>query len=51
MPFDMDWTLADLAAEDSVTGTLAAELAGCPALVVPNDVVAPAGPADGTSTR
>jgi HAD superfamily hydrolase (TIGR01509 family) len=30
-----------LAVEDSVTGSLAAELAGCPVLVVPNDVVVP----------
>lgn len=33
-----------LAVEDSVTGTLAAELAGCPVLVVPNDVVVPRSP-------
>lgn len=33
-----------LAVEDSVTGTLAAELAGCPVLVVPNDVVVPPSP-------
>lgn len=51
MLFDMDGTLADLAAEDSVTGPLAAELAECPALVVPNDIVVPPGPADSTSTR
>jgi HAD superfamily hydrolase (TIGR01509 family) len=30
-----------LAVEDSVTGTMAAELAGCPVLVVPNDVDVP----------
>jgi HAD superfamily hydrolase (TIGR01509 family) len=30
-----------LAIEDSVTGTLAAESAGCPVLVVPNDVQVP----------
>jgi HAD superfamily hydrolase (TIGR01509 family) len=33
-----------LAVEDSVTGSLAAELAGCPVLVVPNDVVVPPSP-------
>ncbi|MGV0718221.1 HAD family phosphatase [Mycolicibacterium sp. XJ662] len=33
-----------LAIEDSVTGTAAAENAGCPVLVVPNDVEVPAGP-------
>lgn len=33
-----------LAVEDSVTGTLAAELAGCPVLVVPNAVVVPHSP-------
>jgi HAD superfamily hydrolase (TIGR01509 family) len=33
-----------LAIEDSVTGTAAAEGAGCPVLVVPNDVVVPIGP-------
>ncbi len=32
-----------LAVEDSVTGTAAAESAGCPVLVVPNDVEVPAG--------
>jgi beta-phosphoglucomutase-like phosphatase (HAD superfamily) len=35
---------ACLAIEDSVTGTAAAEGAGCPVLVVPNDVVVPHGP-------
>jgi HAD superfamily hydrolase (TIGR01509 family) len=35
---------ACLAIEDSVTGTAAAESAGCPVLVVPNDVVVPRGP-------
>jgi HAD superfamily hydrolase (TIGR01509 family) len=35
---------ACLAIEDSVTGTAAAESAGCPVLVVPNDVAVPAGP-------
>lgn len=35
---------ACLAVEDSVTGTAAAEGAGCPALVVPNDVAVPEGP-------
>ena len=30
-----------LAVEDSVTGTAAAESAGCPVLVVPNDVEVP----------
>jgi HAD superfamily hydrolase (TIGR01509 family) len=33
-----------LAIEDSVTGSQAAEAAGCPVLVVPNDVDVPAGP-------
>jgi HAD superfamily hydrolase (TIGR01509 family) len=33
-----------LAIEDSVTGTAAAEGAGCPVLVVPNDVAVPPGP-------
>jgi HAD superfamily hydrolase (TIGR01509 family) len=33
-----------LVIEDSVTGTAAAEGAGCPVLVVPNDVPVPAGP-------
>lgn len=33
-----------LAIEDSVTGTAAAEAAGCPVLVVPNDVDVPNGP-------
>jgi HAD superfamily hydrolase (TIGR01509 family) len=33
-----------LAIEDSVTGSAAAESAGCPVLVVPNDVEVPAGP-------
>lgn len=33
-----------LAIEDSVTGTAAAEAAGCPVLVVPNDVAVPSGP-------
>ena len=35
---------ACLAVEDSVTGTAAAERAGCPVLVVPNDVAVPIGP-------
>jgi HAD superfamily hydrolase (TIGR01509 family) len=35
---------ACLAIEDSVTGTAAAEGAGCPVLVVPNDVAVPSGP-------
>ena len=35
---------ACLAIEDSVTGTTAAESAGCPVLVVPNDVAVPSGP-------
>lgn len=35
---------ACLAIEDSVTGTAAAEGAGCPVLVVPNDVAVPGGP-------
>jgi HAD superfamily hydrolase (TIGR01509 family) len=34
---------ACLAVEDSVTGTAAAEGAGCPVLVVPNDVAVPGG--------
>jgi HAD superfamily hydrolase (TIGR01509 family) len=33
-----------LAVEDSVTGTTSAEAAGCPVLVVPNDVAVPDGP-------
>jgi HAD superfamily hydrolase (TIGR01509 family) len=33
-----------LAVEDSVTGSQAAEAAGCPVLVVPNDVEVPTGP-------
>ena len=33
-----------LAIEDSVTGSAAAESAGCPVLVVPNDVAVPLGP-------
>jgi beta-phosphoglucomutase-like phosphatase (HAD superfamily) len=33
-----------LAVEDSVTGAAAAEGAGCPVLVVPNDVEVPASP-------
>jgi beta-phosphoglucomutase-like phosphatase (HAD superfamily) len=33
-----------LAIEDSVTGTAAAEAAGCPVVVVPNDVEVPDGP-------
>lgn len=33
-----------LAVEDSVTGSAAAEYAGCPVLVVPNDVEVPSGP-------
>ena len=33
-----------LAVEDSVTGSAAAETAGCPVLVVPNDVAVPGGP-------
>jgi HAD superfamily hydrolase (TIGR01509 family) len=33
-----------LAVEDSVTGASAAEAAGCPVLVVPNDVEVPGGP-------
>lgn len=33
-----------LAVEDSVTGTAAAEAAGCPVLVVPNDIDVPGGP-------
>lgn len=35
---------ACLAVEDSVTGTAAAEGAGCPVLVVPNDVAVPGAP-------
>jgi beta-phosphoglucomutase-like phosphatase (HAD superfamily) len=35
---------ACLAIEDSITGTAAAEDAGCPVLVVPNDVAVPGGP-------
>jgi HAD superfamily hydrolase (TIGR01509 family) len=35
---------ACLAIEDSVTGAAAAEGAGCPVLVVPNDVAVPGGP-------
>jgi HAD superfamily hydrolase (TIGR01509 family) len=35
---------ACLAIEDSVTGSAAAEAAGCPVLVVPNDVEVPASP-------
>jgi HAD superfamily hydrolase (TIGR01509 family) len=35
---------ACLAIEDSVTGTAAAERAGCPVVVVPNDVPVPHGP-------
>lgn len=37
-------THACLAVEDSITGTAAAESAGCPVVVVPNDVVVPGGP-------
>jgi HAD superfamily hydrolase (TIGR01509 family) len=33
-----------LAVEDSVTGTAAAEAAGCPVLVIPNDIEVPQGP-------
>lgn len=33
-----------LAVEDSVTGTASAEAAGCPVLVVPNDIEVPEGP-------
>jgi HAD superfamily hydrolase (TIGR01509 family) len=33
-----------LAIEDSITGTTSAELAGCPVLVVPNDLEVPQGP-------
>jgi HAD superfamily hydrolase (TIGR01509 family) len=33
-----------LAIEDSVTGTIAAESAGCPVMVVPNDVEVPSSP-------
>jgi HAD superfamily hydrolase (TIGR01509 family) len=33
-----------LAIEDSITGTAAAEGAGCPVLVVPNDIAVPKGP-------
>jgi HAD superfamily hydrolase (TIGR01509 family) len=36
-------TTSCLAVEDSVTGTTAAERAGCPVLVVPNDVEVPGG--------
>lgn len=36
--------IACLAVEDSVTGSAAAERAGCPVLVVPNDVAVPARP-------
>lgn len=36
--------IACLAVEDSVTGAAAAEDAGCPVLVVPNDVAVPGGP-------
>lgn len=36
--------VACLAVEDSVTGSAAAERAGCPVLVVPNDVAVPTGP-------
>jgi HAD superfamily hydrolase (TIGR01509 family) len=35
---------ACLAVEDSVTGSAAAESAGCPVLVVPNDVAVPSSP-------
>lgn len=35
---------ACLAVEDSVTGTASAESAGCPVLVVPNEVAVPGGP-------
>jgi HAD superfamily hydrolase (TIGR01509 family) len=35
---------ACLAVEDSVTGAAAAEAAGCPVLVVPNDVAVPSSP-------
>ncbi|CRZ13851.1 phosphoglycolate phosphatase [Mycolicibacterium neworleansense] len=37
-------TASCLAVEDSVTGTASAEAAGCPVLVVPNDVEVPGGP-------
>lgn len=37
-------TTSCLAVEDSVTGTASAEAAGCPVLVVPNDVDVPRGP-------
>ncbi|OFB36499.1 HAD family hydrolase [Mycolicibacterium sp. (ex Dasyatis americana)] len=37
-------TTSCLAVEDSVTGTASAEAAGCPVLVVPNDVEVPGGP-------
>lgn len=41
----LDLPTADcLAIEDSVTGSAAAEQAGCPVLVVPNDVAVPGGP-------
>ncbi|KHO18943.1 HAD family hydrolase [Mycolicibacterium setense] len=33
-----------LAVEDSITGTASAEAAGCPVLVVPNDIEVPEGP-------
>ena len=33
-----------LAIEDSITGTAAAEAAGCPVVVVPNDIDVPGGP-------
>ncbi|MGJ6124520.1 HAD family phosphatase [Mycolicibacterium sp. Y3] len=33
-----------LAVEDSITGTAAAEAAGCPVLVVPNDIAVPTSP-------
>lgn len=36
-------TTSCLAVEDSVTGTESAEAAGCPVLVVPNDIEVPAG--------
>ncbi|MBU9765492.1 HAD family phosphatase [Mycobacterium sp. TNTM28] len=37
-------TACCLAVEDSVTGTASAEAAGCPVLVVPNDIEVPDGP-------
>ena len=40
-----------LAIEDSVTGAAAAEDAGCPVLVVPNDVEVPAAPVGATFYR